>query len=159
MIKIIIIFLGLVLNSVAFAEKIKFSVSSLDYSKFYTEKSFKGKIAIFSFIDVHCPHCQQEMKTMFGDYKDLSSQNFEIRFISLSSFEDTEAFLNKKKYDAKYFGIINKNAEISRLLQAIGNNKKTVPFSLILNSNGTICKQTWNLLNKKNIIEILKNCK
>jgi cytochrome oxidase Cu insertion factor (SCO1/SenC/PrrC family) len=157
--KALLTILCIVLGCNVWAEEVSFSVSSFDYSKFYSQKSFKGKVAIFSFVDVHCQHCQKEMNTIFSNYKDLSSESFVLRFISLSKQDDTQDFLDKKGYDAKYFGIINKNADTIKLLDKIGNTKHTLPYSVILNSDGSLCHKTWELLSKEKIKHILSTCK
>ena len=155
-----IIFLLLLFKlSISNAQEISFSVSNISYSNFYTQNSFKGKISIFSFIDVTCPHCNKHMESLTKDFPNFENDKFILKFISTNEREQTEDFLLAKQYQKQNFGILNKNTDIPSFFAKIQDKQMRIPYTIVFNSDSTLCTTTLNTLNKKSLEQLISTCK
>lgn len=145
--------------SAGIGDKINFSLPDLNYSKFFSEDDFNNKpITVFAFIDDKCLPCLREMKFLkkYNKYY----KNFEFVLIGTSYRKETKEFIKKANISEKDFTILNvaDNKNPRKLLRRFNNKTYSLPFSVAIKKDKTICYSGVAGLNHKKLKEINKKC-
>ena len=96
----------------------------------------QGQPLIVNFWARWCGPCRKEIPELAAAHERYAGQGLRIIGIALDDkAEATRDFA--KAYDMNYRGLLAKNAGIA-LMQALGNTKAVVPFTLLIDRQGQI---------------------
>lgn len=112
-------------------------------------ETLRGKPLIVNFWARWCGPCRQEIPELAAAHDKFGKRGLVIVGIALDDkVESTRDFA--KAYEMRYTGLLAKTGGIA-LMQAIGNPKAVVPFTLVIDHNGRIADSKLGAMNKAEI--------
>jgi thiol-disulfide isomerase/thioredoxin len=112
-------------------------------------ETLRGKPLIVNFWARWCGPCRQEIPELAAAHEKFGKSGLVIVGIALDDkVESTRDFA--KAYEMRYTGLLAKTGGIA-LMQAIGNPKAVVPFTLVIDRNGRVVGSKLGAMNKAEI--------
>ena len=144
---------GLLLAAPAFAQSpaaplFAATLHDLDDKPFAFE-TLRGKPLIVNFWARWCGPCKKEIPELAAAHEKFGKRGLVIVGIALDDkVESTRDFA--KAYEMRYTGLLAKEGGIA-LMQAIGNPKAVVPFTLVIDRHGNIVSSKLGAMNHAEI--------
>lgn len=127
-----------------------FAATLHDYDdKPFAFETLRGKPLIVNFWARWCGPCRQEIPELAAAHEKFGKSGLVIVGIALDDkVESTRDFA--KAYEMRYTGLLAKTGGIA-LMQAIGNPKAVVPFTLVIDRHGNVVGSKLGAMNKAEI--------
>jgi thiol-disulfide isomerase/thioredoxin len=127
-----------------------FAATLHDYDdKPFAFEKLRGKPLIVNFWARWCGPCRQEIPELAAAHDKYAKSGLVIIGIALDDkAEATRDFA--RAYEMRYTGLLAKEGGIA-LMQAIGNPKAVVPFTLAIDRNGKVVGSKLGAMNKSEI--------
>ncbi len=145
--------LGLLLAAPAFAQSPAaplFAATLHDYDdKPFAFEQLRGKPLIVNFWARWCGPCRKEIPELAAAHDKYAKQGLVVVGIALDDkVEATKDFA--KAYEMRYTGLLAKEGGIA-LMQATGNPKAVVPFTLVIDRQGKVVGSKLGAMNHDEI--------
>lgn len=116
--------------------------------------NYKGKPVVVNFWATWCPPCVEEMP----DLEALSQTHSDVQFVGLAI--DTQRNVKKflEKIPVSYDLYVPGHSGVKQM-KALGNSKGGLPYTLVINADGSIQEQLLGQINKEHLGAILGNLK
>ena len=127
-----------------------FAATLHDYGdKPFAFERLRGKPLIVNFWARWCGPCKKEIPELAAVHDHFAKSGLVVVGIALDDkVEATSDFA--KAYEMRYTGLLAKSGGIA-LMQAIGNPKAVVPFTLVIDRNGLVVGSKLGAMNKSEI--------
>ncbi len=127
-----------------------FAATLHDYDdKPFAFESLRGQPLIVNFWARWCGPCRKEIPELASAHDKYAKRGLVVVGIALDdNIESTRDFA--RAYEMRYTGLLAKSGGIE-LMQAIGNPKAVVPFTLIIDRNGRVVGSKLGAMNKNEI--------
>ena len=114
----------------------------------FTLDGLKGRPALVNFWGTWCPPCREELPLLIKAYGKYGKQ---VAFVGLA-VEDNAEFMGEfaRAYKVPYAVAAGREAAIS-LMQALGNSKALMPFTVILDAEGRVVFSRAGLVSEKEL--------
>jgi peroxiredoxin len=116
-------------------------------------KDWDGQIVLLNFWATWCPPCLEEIPGFIEVQRELDNRGFQIIGVAVDNEEDVREFANEM---AMNYPILAGEMEAIELSQRYGNTVGGLPFSAIIDQNGTVTHTIMGELSKDRLISILK---
>ena len=116
-------------------------------------KQWQGKTLLINFWATWCPPCREEMPELSNIQDKFHHQDFMVLGISTDDMEKTKAFI--KSYPVSY-PILVGDIDGMDLSQALGNNRDILPYSVLINRDGTIVKIFQGRINSDEVEQAIQ---
>jgi thiol-disulfide isomerase/thioredoxin len=112
-----------------------FKVKSFeDTTKFFTNKTFKGKVYLIDFWATWCGPCVGEMENLHKAYEKFKSKNFQILSLSLDKQREDVAKFRSDKWKMPWLHtFVTEDTSLTNAFEVIG-----IPRPLLVDGNGKI---------------------
>ncbi len=116
-------------------------------------KDWDGQIVLLNFWATWCPPCLEEIPSFIEVQQELENRGFQIIGVAVDNEENVREFANEMEMN---YPILAGEMEAIELSQKYGNSIGALPFSAIIDKNGTVTHTIMGELNKDRLISILK---
>lgn len=120
-------------------------------------KQWHGKVLVLNFWATWCPPCREEMPELSAMQDQYKDQNMVILGLSTDDLDKTKAFIKTAPVS---YPILAGDMEAMNLAETLGNNRGILPYTVIVDANGTVVKTFFGRVNQqlleKTIIPMLK---
>ena len=113
---------------------------------------WQGKIRVINFWATWCPPCLKEIPEFIAMQQEYSTKNLQFIGIAIDDKKAVEDYLNTTKINYPLLMATDEGIALSRQL---GNNFDAVPFTLVVDSQGTIIYRQPGELSKDQILAII----
>ncbi len=120
-------------------------------------RQWQGKIIVLNFWATWCPPCREEMPELSAMQDQYKKQNIVIIGLSTDDLNKTKDFIKSAPVN---YPILAGDMEAMSLAETLGNNRGILPYTVIVDANGTIVKAFFGRVNQalleKTILPLLK---
>jgi peroxiredoxin len=120
-------------------------------------KQWQGKVLVLNFWATWCPPCREEMPELSAMQNQYKDQKMVILGLSTDDLEKTKDFI---KTASVSYPILAGDTEAMNLAETLGNNRGILPYTVIVDANGTVVKTFFGRVNQqlleKTIIPLLR---
>ena len=116
-------------------------------------KQFENKIIVLNFWATWCEPCREEMPELSNFYTENSSKNVVVIGIAIDEAKAVKSYLKKTK--VMYPILVDEDKGVI-LSKNLGNNQGILPYTVIINSNGSIQKTIFGRIHKDQLDATLK---
>lgn len=106
---------------------------------------YKGKIIVLNFWATWCPPCREEMPELSKLHTEYKNKNVVVLGIALDELNLVKEFSQSSPVSYPLFAAEN---EGMALAADLGNDKGVLPYTVIINSNGTVVDTYFGRINK-----------
>jgi len=106
---------------------------------------YQGKIIVLNLWATWCPPCREEMPELNALYLEYKSKNVVVLGVALDDLASVITFL--KSSPVNYPVYITEN-EAMDLGAELGNDQGVLPYTVIINSDGSVIKTFFGRINK-----------
>ena len=119
--------------------------------KLQTLKQWQGKTIVLNFWATWCPPCREEMPALSTVNTAYKNRNLVVIGIAIDDMDAVKAFAhdNKKNAIKVSYPLLVAEVEGMSLASGLGNNKGVLPFTLIINPDGSIAKTYFGRISKQ----------
>ena len=159
---VIMLGLGFAIYYYILSPKTAFNNISANYSKLSTKllfasnlsnqngnsqdlSQYKGKIIVLNFWATWCPPCREEMPELSELYTEYKNNNVEVLGVAIDELALVKKFTIESPVSYPLFAAENEGMELAQIL---GNDKGVLPYTVIINQNGTVIKTYFGRINK-----------
>lgn len=119
-------------------------------------KQWRGKVIVLNFWATWCPPCREEMPELSAMQEQYNNKNLIIIGLSTDDHDKTKDFIKSSPVS---YPILAGDMEAMNLAETLGNNRGILPYTVIVDANGTIVKTFFGRVNQqlleKTIIPLL----
>ncbi len=119
-------------------------------------KQWRGKVIVLNFWATWCPPCREEMPELSAMQEQYNNKNLIIIGLSTDDLDKTKDFIKTAPVN---YPILAGDMEAMNLAETLGNNRGILPYTVIVDANGTIVKTFFGRVNQqlleKTIIPLL----
>ena len=116
-------------------------------------KQFENKIIVLNFWATWCEPCREEMPELSNFYTENSSKNVVVIGIAIDEAKAVKSYLKKTK--VMYPILVDEDKGVI-LSKNLGNNQGILPYTVIINSNGSVQKTIFGRIHKDQLDATLK---
>ena len=120
-------------------------------------KQWQGKVLVLNFWATWCPPCREEMPELSAMQDQYKNQNMVIIGLSTDDLDKTKDFIKSAPVN---YPILAGDMEAMNLAETLGNNRGILPYTVIVDANGTVVKTFFGRVNQqlleKTIIPLLR---
>jgi thiol-disulfide isomerase/thioredoxin len=116
-------------------------------------KQFENKIIVLNFWATWCEPCREEMPELSNFYAENSSKNVVVIGIAIDEAKAVKSYLKKTK--VMYPILVDEDKGII-LSKNLGNNQGILPYTVIINSKGSVQKTIFGRIHKDQLDATLK---
>ncbi|HBO18762.1 MAG TPA: redoxin [Methylophilaceae bacterium] len=116
-------------------------------------KQFENKIIVLNFWATWCEPCREEMPELSNFYTENSSKNIVVIGIAIDEAKAVKSYLKKTK--VMYPILVDEDKGVI-LSKNLGNNQGILPYTVIINSNGSVQKTIFGRIHKDQLDATLK---
>jgi thiol-disulfide isomerase/thioredoxin len=158
----IMLMLGFAIYYFALSPNAVFNHSATDYSKLSTQPLFtsklpnpdginqdlsqyKGKIIVLNFWATWCPPCREEMPELSELYTEYKNKNVVVLGVAVDELALVKEFSLASPVGYPLFAAENDGMVLGNDL---GNDKGVLPYTVIINQNGTVVETYFGRITK-----------
>ena len=108
-------------------------------------KQYENKIIVLNFWASWCEPCREEMPELSALHNEYKSRNVVVLGMAIEDVAAVNDFLKETKVSYPLFAADIQGMEIASLL---GNNKGVLPYTVIINADGSIVKSFFGRVTK-----------
>ena len=108
-------------------------------------KQYAGKIVVLNFWATWCEPCREEMPELSALHDAHKSKNIEVLGVAVDDVAAISEFTKETKVSYPLFAADMQGMEIAMLL---GNDKSVLPFTVIINADGSVAKTYFGRISK-----------
>ena len=108
-------------------------------------KQYQNKIIVLNFWASWCEPCREEMPELSALHNEFKDRNVVVLGMAIEDVAAVNDFLKETKVSYPLFATDIQGMEIASLL---GNNKGVLPYTVIINKNGSIVKSFFGRVTK-----------
>jgi len=116
-------------------------------------KTWRNKVIVLNFWATWCPPCREEMPELSNFYTENSSKNVVVIGIAIDEAKAVKSYLKKTK--VMYPILVDEEKGVI-LSKNLGNNQGILPYTVIINSNGSVQKTIFGRIHKDQLDATLK---
>ena len=116
-------------------------------------RQFENKIIVLNFWATWCEPCREEMPELSNIYSENKSNNVVVVGIAIDEAKAVKSYLKKTKVIYPILADEDKGVILSKNL---GNNQGILPYTVVINSKGSIQKTILGRIHKDQLDAILK---
>ena len=116
-------------------------------------RQFENKIIVLNFWATWCEPCREEMPELSNFYSENKSNNVVVVGIAIDEAKAVKSYLKKTKVIYPILADEDKGVILSKNL---GNNQGILPYTVVINSKGSIQKTILGRIHKDQLDAILK---
>jgi thiol-disulfide isomerase/thioredoxin len=109
-------------------------------------KQWRGKVIVLNFWATWCPPCREEMPELSAMQEQYNNKNLIIIGLSTDDLDTTKTFI--KKAPVRY-PILAGDMQAMKLAETLGNNRGILPYTVIVDANGTVVKTFFGRVNQQ----------
>jgi peroxiredoxin len=131
-----------------------FATSFLDENgKLQALKQWQGKIIVLNFWATWCPPCREEMPELSELHTEYQDQNVMVIGLSLDDVALIKEFTETTKVSYPLLAAEETGMELAT---ALGNDKRALPYTLIIKPDGSIAQTYFGRITKLHLEKTLK---
>ena len=120
-------------------------------------KQWQSKVLVLNFWATWCPPCREEMPELSAMQNQYNNQKMVILGLSTDDLDKTKAFIRTAPVS---YPILAGDIDAMNLAESLGNNRGILPYTVIVDTNGTVVKTFFGRINQQlleeTIISMLK---
>jgi peroxiredoxin len=109
-------------------------------------KQWQGNIIVLNFWATWCPPCREEMPELSAMQNQYKQQNLVILGLSTDDLDTTKTFVKKAPVS---YPVLAGNMQAMNLAESLGNNRGILPYTVIVDANGTVVKTFFGRVNQQ----------
>ncbi|NOU23938.1 MAG: TlpA family protein disulfide reductase [Methylotenera sp.] len=113
---------------------------------------FKGKVVVLNFWATWCPPCREEMPELSELQAEYKNKNVAVIGIAIDELNLVKEF--SESTPVGYPLLADENEGMS-LADQLGNDKGVLPYTVIINSDGTVAKTYFGRITKPLLVSTL----
>lgn len=106
---------------------------------------YKGKIVVLNFWASWCPPCREEMPELSQLHQKYQNKNVVVLGVAIDDLDAVKEFL--KSAPVSYPVLVAKSERMD-LSNQLGNDQDVLPYTLIINTDGTVAKNYFGRINE-----------
>jgi len=106
---------------------------------------YKGKIIILNFWATWCPPCLEEMPELSALNTEYKNKNVQVLGVAVDELSLVKEFSKESPVSYPLFAAENEGMELGG---GLGNDKGILPYTVIINANGTVVDTYFGRINK-----------
>lgn len=106
---------------------------------------YKGKIVVLNFWATWCPPCREEMPELSELYKEYKNKNVVVLGVAIDELSAVKEFTTTTPVN---YPIFASEDEGSNLNLQFGNDKAVLPYTVVINANGSVVETYFGRINK-----------
>ena len=115
-------------------------------------KQWQGKVLVLNFWATWCPPCREEMPELSAMQNQYKNQNMVILGLSTDDLDKTKAFIRTAPVS---YPILAGDIDAMNLAESLGNNRGILPYTVIVDTNGTVVKAFFGRINQQLLEETI----
>ena len=142
-------------GGLAWAESKVFAIEADDLTgQSISLESYQGKALVLNFWATWCPPCVKEMPELEA----LSQAHPEVQFVGLAidTQRNVKRFLEKVPVNYAIYVTGHRGVQI---MKTLGNKAGGIPFTLVLNADGSVAQQVLGQIDSAQLDQILTKLK
>jgi thiol-disulfide isomerase/thioredoxin len=113
-----------------------------------TLSPWQGKVIILNFWAPWCPPCLEEMPELSNLHQHYQDQNVVVIGLSAEDLKTTQDYFKEDTHRAVSYPIVVGDLDAMDLSAKLGNQRGVLPYTVIINSDGTIVKTFLGRINQ-----------
>lgn len=109
-------------------------------------KQWQGKVIVLNFWATWCPPCREEMPELSAMQDQYKNQNMLIVGLSTDDLDKTKTFIKTAPVS---YPILAGDMEAMNLAETLGNDRGILPYTVIIDANGTLVKSFFGRVNQQ----------
>jgi thiol-disulfide isomerase/thioredoxin len=109
-------------------------------------KQWQGNIIVLNFWATWCPPCREEMPELSAMQDQYKQQNLVIVGLSTDDLDTTKTYMKSAPVS---YPILAGDMEAMNLAETLGNNRGILPYTVIVDANGTVVKTFFGRINQQ----------
>lgn len=106
---------------------------------------YKGKIIVLNFWATWCPPCREEMPELSALHNEYKNKNVLVLGIAVDELDLVKKFSEESPVSYPLFAAENEGMELG---SSLGNDKGVLPYTVIINADGSVVDTYFGRINK-----------